>query len=181
MNHPRHRKWPVVNINWSDAASYCAWVGKRLPTEAEWEKAARGTDGRVYPWGDEKPTKFHANYGGKEWADHTALVPVGMSEIGKSPYGIYDMAGNVWEWVNDWYDYDYYKKSLRKNPQGPTTGTSKSCVAVTGCMSRSFCALRSGSMPIHLVVSSAMDFVAQRAHSCGFDRPQIAYSLSLGC
>jgi formylglycine-generating enzyme required for sulfatase activity len=125
MNRPQHLSRPVVNINWSDAATYCKWAGKRLPTEAEWEKAARGTDGRLYPWGNETPTRLHANFGKKEWANHMALVPVGMFELGKSPYGIYDMAGNVWEWVNDWYDHDYYKKSPTKNPQGPATGKSK--------------------------------------------------------
>lgn len=125
MNQPRHQKRPVVNVSWSDAATYCKWAGKRLPTEAEWEKAARGTDGRLYPWGNGAPTRLHANFGKKEWANHMALVPVGMFEMGKSPYGIYDMAGNAWEWVNDWYDHDYYKKSPTKNPQGPTTGKSK--------------------------------------------------------
>jgi formylglycine-generating enzyme required for sulfatase activity len=125
MNQPRHQKRPVVNVSWWDAATYCKWAGKRLPTEAEWEKAARGTDGRLYPWGNEPPTRLHANFGKKEWAYHMALVPVGMFEMGKSPYGIYDMAGNAWEWVNDWYDHDYYKKSPMKNPQGPATGKSK--------------------------------------------------------
>lgn len=125
MNQPQHQKRPVVNVSWFDAASYCKWAGKRLPTEAEWEKAARGTDGRLYPWGNEAPTRLHANFGKKKWANHMALVPVGMFELGKSPYGIYDMAGNAWEWVNDWYDHDYYKKSPTKNPQGPKTGKSK--------------------------------------------------------
>ncbi len=125
MNQPRHQKRPVVNVSWFDAASYCKWAGKRLPTEAEWEKAARGTDGRLYPWGNEAPTRLHANFGKKKWANHMALVPVGMFELGKSPYGIYDLAGNAWEWVNDWYDHDYYKKSPTKNPQGPTSGKSK--------------------------------------------------------
>lgn len=125
MNQPRHQKRPVVNVSWFDAATYCKWAGKRLPTEAEWEKAARGTDGRLYPWGNEAPTRLHANFGKKQWANHMALVPVGMFEMGKSPYGIYDMAGNAWEWVNDWYDHDYYKKSPGKNPQGPAKGKSK--------------------------------------------------------
>ncbi|MDF0650467.1 MAG: hypothetical protein CV081_13235 [Nitrospira sp. LK265] len=125
MNQPHHQKRPVVNVSWYDAVTYCKWAGKRLPTEAEWEKAARGTDGRLYPWGNEAPTRLHANFGKKKWANHMALVPVGMFELGKSPYGIYDMAGNAWEWVNDWYDHDYYKKSPAKNPQGPKTGKSK--------------------------------------------------------
>jgi formylglycine-generating enzyme required for sulfatase activity len=125
MNQPQHQKRPVVNVSWFDAATYCKWAGNRLPTEAEWEKAARGTDGRLYPWGNEAPTRLHANFGKKQWANHMALVPVGMFEMGKSPYGIYDMAGNAWEWVNDWYDHDYYKKSPAKNPQGPAKGKSK--------------------------------------------------------
>jgi formylglycine-generating enzyme required for sulfatase activity len=125
MNHPQHQKRPVVNVDWEDAVKFCKWAGKRLPTEAEWEKAARGTDGRIYPWGNEAPTRLHANYGRKEWNNHLALVPVGSFEEGRSPYDIYDMAGNAWEWVSDWYDYDYYKNSPRRNPIGPTTGDSK--------------------------------------------------------
>jgi formylglycine-generating enzyme required for sulfatase activity len=125
MNQPQHQKRPVVNVDWEDAVKFCKWAGKRLPTEAEWEKAARGTDGRIYPWGNEAPTRLHANYGRKEWNNHLSLVPVGSFEEGKSPYGIYDMAGNAWEWVSDWYDYDFYKNSPRRNPIGPATGDSK--------------------------------------------------------
>ncbi|HWF60048.1 MAG TPA: SUMF1/EgtB/PvdO family nonheme iron enzyme [Nitrospira sp.] len=125
MNQPQHQRRPVVNVDWEDAVKYCKWAGKRLPTEAEWEKAARGTDGRIYPWGNEAPTRLHANYGRNEWNNHQALTPVGSFEEGKSPYGIYDMAGNAWEWVFDWYDHDYYKKGPKKNPIGPAKGDGK--------------------------------------------------------
>jgi formylglycine-generating enzyme required for sulfatase activity len=125
MNQPEHRKRPVVNVDWQDAVMFCKWAGKRLPTEAEWEKAARGTDGRIYPWGNEAPTRLHANYGRRDWNSHLALATVGSFEEGKSLYGIYDMAGNAWEWVSDWYEYEYYKNSPRRNPIGPATGDSK--------------------------------------------------------
>jgi len=122
MDQPSHQKRPIVNVDWSDASNYCEWAGKRLPTEAEWEKAARGTDGRIYPWGNEPPNTLRANYGQEKWNNHTALVPVGQLKDGKSPYEIYDLAGNVWEWVSDWYDPDYYATSPPQNPKGPENG-----------------------------------------------------------
>jgi formylglycine-generating enzyme required for sulfatase activity len=125
MNQPSNKKRPVSNVDWADAAAYCKWAGKRLPTEAEWEKAARGTDGRLYPWGNEPPTRRHANYGQTGSSNNGALAPVGSFEEGKSPYGLYDMAGNVWEWVSDWYDHEYYKNSPSRNPTGPPTGGYK--------------------------------------------------------
>jgi len=126
MDQPPHRKRPVVNVDWEDANNYCEWAEKRLPTEAEWEKAARGTDGRIYPWGNDPPNHLRANYGGKEkWNKHTVLVPVGQLKNGQSPYGISDLAGNVWEWVSDWYDPNYYATSPPRNPTGPETGKYK--------------------------------------------------------
>ena len=109
---------PVVCVDWHEAQGYAAWVRGRLPTEAEWEKAARGTDGRIYPWGDSPPDCYKANnYGcaGKP-------LPVGTHPDGASPYGALDMAGNVLEWVADWYAEDYYARSPFRDPQGPESG-----------------------------------------------------------
>jgi formylglycine-generating enzyme required for sulfatase activity len=124
MNQPRHQMRPVVRITWSDASTYCRWAGKRLPTEAEWEKAEGGRDGRVYP-SDDGLYLLGANYANETWDNHATLVPVGPMEVGKSLYGLYDMAGNGWEWVSDWYDSNYYKNSPSQNPQGPERGESK--------------------------------------------------------
>ena len=115
---PGKENHPVVYVSWEDVRAFCAWAGVCLPTEAEWEKAARGTDGRKYPWGNEPPTRELCNFNG--YVGDT--TPVGRYPKGASPYGALDMAGNVWEWVNDWYDEKYYSVSPAKNPQGPATG-----------------------------------------------------------
>jgi formylglycine-generating enzyme required for sulfatase activity len=111
---PRH---PVVGVTWFEAKAFCAWKGKRLPTEAEWEKAARGgREGLAFPWGD-VPDRARANYEGQ------GTLPVGG--FAPNDYGLFDIVGNVWEWVADWFDPAYYGRSPELNPLGPEEGKEK--------------------------------------------------------
>ena len=152
--HPRGRgsdlagldQHPVVQVSWNDALAYCAWAKRRLPTEAEWEKAARGTDGRRYPWGDAwdvattKRLDFADRNLAGDWTDKFAndgyqfTAPVGVYRAGASPYEALDMAGNVWEWVADVYDEKYYARSPEKIPRGRIRGSTASCGVARGAM-----------------------------------------------
>jgi formylglycine-generating enzyme required for sulfatase activity len=152
---PQYDDHPVVCVDWWAAQAYAEWVGGRLPTEAEWEKAARGgLEGQLYPWGNEDPVCTLGAENGAQFGDcEDEIVKVGS--FAPNGYGLFDMAGNVWEWVQDWYDGSYYANSPTENPKGSSSGSYR--ILRGGSVYRSQlnarCAFRYGYNPyvrIHL-------------------------------
>lgn len=119
-------RWPALYVTWLEAKELCEAKGKRLPTEAEWEKAARGSEGGLFPWGQAAPDPTRAMFGQHHVHEIPILAAVDSNEPGKSPYGLHHMAGNVAEWVQDWFGFDYYAYMPERNPPGPTSGRYKS-------------------------------------------------------
>ncbi|MGD8457505.1 MAG: SUMF1/EgtB/PvdO family nonheme iron enzyme [Anaerolineales bacterium] len=139
---PEYEDHPVVKVSWYEAQEYCEWAGRRLPTGAEWEKAARGMEECKYPWKD----RYICEFANISYCDSTGTTPVGSYPEGVSPYGALDMVGNVWEWVENWYEYDYYKVSPFENPKGPSIGIVREYRGGSW-NSSSLCSDRNGTRP----------------------------------
>lgn len=156
---------PAFCLDWFQASDFCTWRGGLLPTEAQWEKAARGADGRVYPWGDASPTCTLAHYSACD--EFTRTLPVGSKPAGASPYGALDMTGNVSEWVADWYSASYYLMSPSENPPGPDSGTRK----LARSSGPNYEAARCSSRGFDFDVAAPDDFHVNVGFRCAYPPP----------
>lgn len=158
--NPQFDNYPVIYVDTFQAQAYCKWRDASLPTEAQWEKAARGTDARTYPWGEEISCTQTNYYYDRDENKYCVgdTTEVGSYESGKSPYGVYDMAGNVSEWVADWYDEDYYTSSPFNNPLGPPNTGQLSSVIRSGSWSSIDYGIRSASRYNRSLVTNEIGF-----------------------